>query len=269
MGTETVHRSGRATSAVLRQPPRAPVRSMQAIQILATAREGLTLAALSAALKLPKTSLLHLLQALEAAHYVKREKGVFQLGAGSRQLAALIGTGDGFPSASREVMHELLEQTRETVLLGRFADGHTAARYFERLPSPQTMRFTPDLHEDRPLYCTAMGKVLLAYAPEAETQAWLKSATFERFTPRTVRSRKALRKELSRVRAQGIALSADEMFEGGAALATPVFDNAGDIRMALVIAAPSARLLPRSAAWAELLKKGAARLSGLLAPLAT
>jgi IclR family KDG regulon transcriptional repressor len=270
METGLIHRSGHvAPTPETRQPPRAPVRSMQVMEALARAREGLSLAALSIALELPKTSLLHLLRALEAARYVRRVPAGFQLGERSYLLAALIDATDGFSNASQQVLLELLQQTRETVLLGKFTPGRMMAAYFERLPSPQPMRFTPELNEDRPLYCTAMGKVLLAFSPEKTVNAYLRSVTLQRFTPHTVRSKQALRDELASARQQGMALSVDEMVEGGGSLAAPVLDGEGRIRMALVIAAPSARLLPHSAAWAVLLKKGVERLSGMLTPLST
>ncbi|WP_162593019.1 IclR family transcriptional regulator [Variovorax sp. PBL-E5] len=268
MRTSTVvHRIDRGTAAVeVRTPPRAPARAMQVVEALAQSRDGLSLAALSAALALPKTSLLHLMRALEAARYVQRVPAGFQLGVGSYRLAAMIDATNGFAHSSQQVLHELLQQTRETVLIGQFAPDRLSGIYIDRLPSPQAVRFTPDLNIGRPLYCTAMGKVLLAFAGDETLATYLQSVRLSRFTDRTLTSKRALRAELAEVRANGFARSADEMLEGGGALAAPVFDQEGRIRMSLVIAAPTARLLAHGGKWSTLLKDAAAGLSGVLGP---
>jgi DNA-binding IclR family transcriptional regulator len=260
----TVHRIGRGTAAnEVRTPPRAPVRAMQVVEALAQAKGDLSLAALSTALALPKTSLLHLMRALEAARYVRRVPAGFQLGVASYRLAAMIDASDGFANSTQQVLQELLLHTRETVLLGQFASDRLSGIYIERLPSPQPVRFTPDLNIGRPLYCTALGKTLLAFGGQETLETYLRSVKLTRFTTRTLTSRRALRAELAEVRAKGIARSADEMLEGGGALAAPVFDDEGEIRMVLVIAAPTARLLTHGHKWSTLLKDAAARLSGM------
>ena len=267
MGTNTIYRPGRPSFAASgRAPPRAPVRAMQVLESLARARAALSLSDLSASLSMPKTSLLQLMRALEAARYVRRSASGFALGESTHLLAALVAQTNGFPGFAQQVLAELQQQTLETLLLGKLASDRTVGVYFERVESRLPMRFTPDLDQDRPLYCTALGKVLLAFAPPKDISAYVRTVKLERFTPATIKSRPALMKELEKVRKEGFALSADEMVPGGGALAVPVFDTAGSMRMALVIAAPSARLLPRTRDWSGLLQTGAARLSRMLAP---
>ena len=60
-------------------PPRAPLRVMQVIATLAKHRDGLSLAQLSEALQLPKTSLFSLLRSLESGGYVISESGHHRL----------------------------------------------------------------------------------------------------------------------------------------------------------------------------------------------
>ena len=69
-------------------PPRAPLRVMQVIAVLARHRDGLSLAELAAALQLPKTSLFSLLRALEGGGYVMSENGHHRLGQETYSLAA-------------------------------------------------------------------------------------------------------------------------------------------------------------------------------------
>src|SRR5205085_10499195 len=87
-----------------RGPPRAPVRAMQAIGALAQTRAAVSLATLGAQLELPKTSLMHLLRALEAAGYVRRMDGGYKLAGASFRLAAAIGSANAFEDVAADVL---------------------------------------------------------------------------------------------------------------------------------------------------------------------
>lgn len=258
-----VHRAdGRATSAV-RTPPRAPVRAMQVLEALAVARGPLSLAALSVSLELPKTSAMHLLRALEAAGYIRRTAAGFEIGPASVRLAAKIGPGKDLDGSVREVLQDLLEATQETILLGTFTDDRRCAVYTQRLASPLPVRFTPEVGGQRPLYASGIGKLLLAFSPPTFVDEYLARTKLERVTPKTVSTRAALHRQLQHVRRVGLALSVDEMADGGSALAAPVFDRQGDVVFAVVIAAPTGRMLERRTTFEVVLRQAADRLSGL------
>lgn len=258
-----IHRSDGREVATARTPPRAPVRAMQVLEALADARGPLSLAALSALLELPKTSAMHLLRALEAAGYVRRTAVGFELGQASVRLAAKIGPGKDLDASVREVLQDLLAATQETIMLGTFTEDRRSAIYTLRLPSPLAVRFAPEVGGQRPLYASGIGKLLLAFSAPQFVDSYLAQTPLERVTPKTVATKTALRKQLQQVRQTGLSVSVDEMAEGGSALAAPVFDRNGDVVYAVVIAAPTARLLERRATFENVLRQAAERLSEL------
>jgi IclR family pca regulon transcriptional regulator len=73
-----------------------------------------------------------------------------------------------------------------------------------------------------PAYCTSMGRVLLAYASDAERSVYLSRLKPVRHTPHTVVDRSALAAELSRVRAAGYSLVDQELEVGLRSMAVPV-----------------------------------------------
>ncbi|MGT2434032.1 helix-turn-helix domain-containing protein (plasmid) [Cupriavidus basilensis] len=75
------HRMESAPQPTKRTPPRAPVRAMRVLEALSHEKDGMSLAAISVELEVPKTSALHLLRALEVAGYVRRTPAGFVLGA--------------------------------------------------------------------------------------------------------------------------------------------------------------------------------------------
>ena len=73
-----------------------------------------------------------------------------------------------------------------------------------------------------PAYCTSMGRVLLAYSPEADIDAYLQRVPLARQTPQTITEVALLRRELQQVRAAGYAIVDQELELGLRAIAVPV-----------------------------------------------
>jgi IclR family transcriptional regulator, pca regulon regulatory protein len=96
-----------------------------------------------------------------------------------------------------------------------------------------------DLHVGSrlPAYCTSMGKVLLAFLPDAEQAELLRRITFARRGPNTLTSRAALLAELRRVRATGIAVNNEELAYGLRSVAVPVIAASGEAVAAVNLAA--------------------------------
>lgn len=89
-------------------------------------------------------------------------------------------------------------------------------------------------------HAAANGKVLLAFGELALPE----SGELERFTPRTVTSRRQLARELLVVRQRGYATAVSELEEGLSAVAAPVFDGNGRCVAALSVSGPEFRLGP-------------------------
>jgi DNA-binding IclR family transcriptional regulator len=84
-----------------------------------------------------------------------------------------------------------------------------------------------------PVYCTALGKLLLAMIPPGVRRGLLGEVVLERRTPATVSSKHALREELQDVEAAGLALCDGELVAGVVMIAAAVRDERGDVRAAL------------------------------------
>ncbi len=93
-----------------------------------------------------------------------------------------------------------------------------------------------------PVYCTGVGKVLLAWEPEEEVRRFLASIPLLRFTPNTLTDPEALIRELRSVRARGYAVDREERERGVRCVAAPVRDSQGRVVAALSVCAPASRL---------------------------
>jgi DNA-binding IclR family transcriptional regulator len=92
-----------------------------------------------------------------------------------------------------------------------------------------------------PIHCTASGKAILAFSPEAVRQRLL-ALRLEQVTSHTITDPAELEAQLNAARASGVARTHEELELGLDAIAAPVFGPDGDVVAALDVSGPSHRL---------------------------
>lgn len=152
-------------------------------------------------------------------------------------MSALNSTG------LRENVHPFLEELRErtgytvglAVLDGSEILYVDRARSWRRAERETDQGLYPGSR--LPAYCTAMGKVLLAYLPDEYQRDLVAKLKLERNSPSTITSRQTLLAELERIREDGYALNEQELRPGLQAIAVPVRDESREVVAAIGIAA--------------------------------
>jgi len=128
----------------------------------------------------------------------------------------------------------------------------------------QAIRFSVSVGQRMDLHAGAAGKVLLAYAPEAERNIILTKGPLARLTPQTITNPNRLLKELEQIRKSGFAISKGERNPDAFALAAPVFERKNQLIGSIAIAGPISRLTSESEqSYLSDLKKAAHQLSEL------
>ena len=109
------------------------------------------------------------------------------------------------------------------------------------------------------------GQVLLAFAPPAFVQRYL-GRPMERFTDRTLVTRRRLLERMRAIRRDGYAWALEEFDEGISSMAAPVAEASGEVVAAVHLHGPSYRFpgAGAEAALAELVVATAARIAGSL-----
>src|SRR6266705_3492415 len=236
--------------------PRALGRALEVLEALARRRDGATLSALSRRLGSPKSSLLYLLRPMTRLGYLVRSPdGHYRLGPAAFTLAMAALSNRELPEMARPFLEDLL---------ATMAGDAPAAVYIDKVESQNTVRYMARIGERRPLYCSAIGKLLLAYLPPAKREEYLKTTRLKAFTPQTPVTRGALRRELDEIRGAGLSVSVDEIAEGAAGLAAPVFDRHGDVVAGLVLGALSHRVRAEQPRLAALVMDSARDLSRVM-----
>jgi len=138
------------------------------------------------------------------------------------------------------VMQHIVQATGETTLIS-VLDGEEMV-YVERFDSPHPIQVRGSIGRRDPLYCTAMGKSLLAFQPDEDREAIISRLHLKRLTPYTITDRDELRRELDRTRERGYSLADEEHEPGIRTVAVPVLDSRGRAVAAICITAPAFRV---------------------------
>lgn len=216
-------------------------RGLSLLNLFAGAGTTLDFARITELSDLPPSTLHRFLVNLQSAGYLScDESGDYRLGVSCVVLGqAAIGALD-IRLASRPYLQELNRRTRETVHLT--VPNGTSAVYVEKIDSPEPLRIHSRIGSSVPLHCTAVGKVLLAYLPQAEQTPILERLEVKRFTVHTVGSLQELQAELRRVRKRGYACDLEEHEPHIRCIAAPIWDHTGAIHGSLSITGPAIRM---------------------------
>jgi len=219
---------------------------------------------LSKVLPYANTTVHRILYSLEKLGYLERESRAYHLGT---KFHALIGPAvqlRGLQKVAKEVMLDLLMGHSETVNLGFIDCGEVA--YLEVVQSPRVLRVSASPNDRNPIHSTSLGKVILAYLPEAEVKALLKAHPLTKITSKTITRQNQFLEELALVRKQRIAFDLGENVDDVVSIASPVFDHHIRVIAGLSIVGPSVRMASKLLDIGYDLRRASLKVSRLLGP---
>ncbi len=212
----------------------------RAVDVLAAFTYGpgstLSLAEITRRTGLPKPTLHRLLQALEVTGLVERNLGGYQLGLRLFELGEHVPRTHRLREAALPFLQDLYEASHDTVHLA-VLEG-TDVVYLERIRGHRRFNVASRVGGRLPAYCTGVGKVLLAFNPEAARQVLA-----AHLTPRTrytITDPAVLTEELARIREAGIGYDREENALGVACVAAPILvDDRAIAAVSVTCSSPS------------------------------
>ena len=222
--------------------PRAMTRVIRLCETLAQNSTGLTLSELSARLETPKSTLLNSLRPLVQDDFLAVEGPLYRLGPAAFRLAAQITSAWSLPRLVSGYMRELASQTGESVGLAVPDWPSRRAVYIEAIQSPRPVLYAMKVGVSGPLYATAAGRVMLAHTSKDWLDTYLETTRFKPFTRHTQVEAGVIRQELMQAREQGWWLSVEQLLDGTATLAAPIFNAEGGAAAAISLGAPVERM---------------------------
>lgn len=191
---------------------------------------------------LPKATVYRIAEALCEEHILEKDRSTSSYRIGIR----LFELGSQYLSSMRlkdvafAEMEELNQQTGETIHMG-ILDGTEVVSIegFESVKSLHTKLF---IGKRAPLYCTAVGKAILAFLPESERERLVNLLQLVRRTSKTIIDKDALREELANIRSRGTAIDSGENEDGVVCVGAPIFDSSKEVVASISISGPAFRM---------------------------
>lgn len=213
-------------------------RALTILEELSKHKEGCGVTALSHVVGLHKSTTHRLLLTLLHRGYVKKDMHTDRYMLGTKLLylsSALLDSMD-LRTIARPYIQKLAADSNETVHLAIREDKEVV--YIDKVESGRdySMRMYSRIGKRVPLYCTAVGKVLLSDMDIREVKALIKENEMIKFTANTIDNHADLEKELCSIAERGYAIDEIEHEQGIRCVAAPVYDREGNVVAAVSIA---------------------------------
>lgn len=245
--------------------PRTVSRALRLFEILSQNPEGLSLADASTKLGVPKSTLLNSLRVLEDSGFLSIDGSVYHLGPRAFRMAASISASWSLLRSTHGFLRELAERADETSSLGILDAKSRRHVQIDGVESKNRIRYVLEIGSSGDLYCSATGRVLLAYQPEEYQEEYLTTVDMRPITAHTVTDREMLRAQLAEVRRTQCWISMGELDPDGGAIFSPIFGPKGGVVAAIGVALPLARMRGRETVLRDIVIDVARRASGYTA----
>jgi IclR family transcriptional regulator, acetate operon repressor len=231
-------------------------RGLDILEYVANCPEPPSFSQLLNTLRIPRSSLFHLLTNLLSRNFLERDPQSERYRLGT-EVVAIARKVQRPPLHDRimPLLHQLSLEASETC--GFYVQVGDSVEVVASAISTQALTYTMKVGMNAPLYAVSAGKIVLSELRQEELSQYLARATFAPVTPHTVRSRSRLKKEIQQVKATGFAYSREEFTLGITAIATAVRSEA-KFHGAINLAVPTARFTAdRDSSFREALRRTA------------
>jgi len=217
-------------------------KAMQVLEAVCEHDGPVRLTDLVSQLGLPKSTAHRLLGSLLEQGLVRYDTDGQRYSPGYRLLSLAQRTWDSLdiPRAARKHMPKLLEEAGETIHLA-VVDGHEII-YVDKLESPKTIRLYSAVGKRGPIYCTGVGKAILAFLDQAQQEDIIRHTAFVPHTAHTIPDARALRQAIAEIRVRGCALDMEEHEEGIRCVAAPIFNFRGQVVAGISVTSVASRM---------------------------
>lgn len=210
------------------------------------ASTGIGVSELARRSDLSKSTAFRVLGMLERNGVVERVGNAYRLGKRLHDLGARVysAESDRIRDSLTPFLADLYEMTHETVHLAALHG--TEVVYLAKLYGHRHVKSPSRVGGRVPAFCTAVGKALLAYDPEAFERVL--SEPLPQLTSHTICDPARLSTEIAKVRREGIAFDDEEVLLGLSCVAVPVIGPSGKPVAALSVSGPTGRFDSRAQA---------------------
>ena len=153
----------------------------------------------------------------------------------------LLYVDDGSPDGTADIIRAKIAEYGDRVHLVE-RSGNEVLYLYKFEPFQHVINLTSHVGNSSPMYCTGVGKSILAQLSEQELQEYWAATEIQSYTPTTITDLETMKQELEQIRQRGYAIDDEEHDAGVRCLAAPIFDWEGNAIGAISISTPPSRL---------------------------
>lgn len=198
--------------------------AMRLLKEFSIEEQELGVSELSSRLGLAKSTVFRLLTSLKAAQLIEKneETKKYHLGIGAFELGFKVYHSMELRKTALPYMEQLYNRTRRVVRLSKY--DHGSIVYIAKITPKDDNTTISKIGYRTPAYCTASGRVLLAYQSNQEIKRVLSGEIYS-FTNATKISPEEIKQELLQVERNGYSVTYGELRKGVASIAVPIFND--------------------------------------------
>lgn len=197
---------------------------------------------IAAEMNLNKSTVFGLVNTLASYGYLEQVESSkkYRLGITLFELGNLALSRIDVRNEAREMCASLVSKYPGTIHIATHSDGEVV--YIEKLEQENFLIQSSKVGMRAPMYCTGVGKAMLAFLPEEYLTSYVFNKPLKKITENSITKKDALRKELKVIRESGIAVDREEFESGLTCIAVPVLNNMGTAEIAISISFPYGRI---------------------------
>lgn len=215
-------------------------RALKVLECFSVEQPELGITEIATKLGMQKSTIHNILSTFQQNGYIVQDPKTskYYLGVKVLHLGYIVNHHLGLRDVFLPYLHKIANAAREVCYLGVLDQQEVL--YIEAVYPSGSQQTRNILGERAPLYCTALGKAMLAFMPPERQEAVL-SGEFEAFTPYTIISPDRLKVNLEEIRLNGYAVDDMEHEFGIRCVAIPVFSSDRQVMAAVSVSGPSLR----------------------------
>lgn len=201
------------------------IRALDILECFNGQIKELGISELSEQMSLSKSTIYGLVNTLLVKGYLEQDEisKRYRLGIKLFEMGYLVNERMDLRREAKSFCEELAKKYNATV--------HIAARfgneivYVDKVDMPDAFVVFSQVGKSAPMYCTGVGKAILASLDDIQISHYINNCKFSKFTDNTITNIEDLREELKKIRANGYAVDNEEVVPGLRCVSASIFNH--------------------------------------------
>jgi IclR family pca regulon transcriptional regulator len=210
-------------------------RGLQVLSAFTPQNPSLSISEITEITGLPQSTTFRLVYTLENLGYLVRDRETRKYRHSTRVLAIGIAALESLDirQIALPFMQALSQRVNETVKLG-ILDGVEVV-ILASVVIPDKLSIPTPIGHRWPVYCSSLGKAILAFLPPEKRDKIIAAIEFKPRTARTITDPVQFKDHLRLTQERGYSMVEEELIAGMGSIAAPIFDHSGEVIAAIDI----------------------------------